>query len=251
MQPSNEVIVSVSGIRGIIGEGLTPELATRFAAALGSYLGGQRVVVCRDGRPSGAMLRHAVLAGFFSSGCEVKDIGIAPTPTCGLAVRRLEAAGGMQITASHNPAEWNGLKLFGPDGAVLTAAEGRKIKELFESGPFHRVGWNELGQVDGLPASRGLAPRARPGTGRCRRKSAARQLRTFLDANGGAGGPLGRQLLEALQAQPVGQGCDADGHLPARAGADGREPDRGLPAGARDTAPTWVSSSIPTPTAWP
>ena len=148
MPPSDEVIISVSGIRGIIGQGLTPELAARFAAALGSHVGGKRMVLSRDGRPSGGMLRHAVLAGFYSAGCEVKDIGIAPTPTCGLAVRRLEAAGGVQITASHNPAEWNGLKLFGPDGAVLTASEGRRIKELFESGPLRRVGWKQLGQVE-------------------------------------------------------------------------------------------------------
>src|SRR5215470_8861530 len=131
MAAENGLIVSVSGIRGIVGDSLTPEPALAFAAALGTYLQGGRVVLSRDGRPSGAVLRHAVLAGLLGAGCEVHDLGVAPTPTCGLAVRRLQAAGGIQITASHNPAPWNGLKLFGPDGAVLSAIEGKKVQALF------------------------------------------------------------------------------------------------------------------------
>src|SRR4051812_34625427 len=95
------LIVSVSGIRGIIGESLTAEATTAFAAALGTFAKGGRIVLSRDGRPSGEMLRHAVLAGLLEAGCEVQDIGIAPTPTFGLAVSRLKAAGGVQITASH------------------------------------------------------------------------------------------------------------------------------------------------------
>ena len=120
----DQLIVSVSGVRGLVGRGLTPEVAARFAAALGTYANGGPIVLGRDSRPSGRMLRHAALAGLMSAGCRVTDIGIAPTPTVGLAVRSLAAAGGLQITASHNPAPWNGLKLFGPDGAVLPAGEG-------------------------------------------------------------------------------------------------------------------------------
>src|SRR5207244_10301289 len=92
------LIVSVSGIRGIIGAGLTPEAATAFAAALGTSTNGGKIVISRDGRPSGEMLQHAVMAGLMAAGCEVHDLGILPTPTCGLAVRRLHAAGGIQIT---------------------------------------------------------------------------------------------------------------------------------------------------------
>src|SRR5947199_7046618 len=123
MAVENELIASVSGIRGIVGQGLTTEATLAFAAALGTQLQGGRIVLSRDGRPSGPMLRHAVLAGLLGAGCQVDDLGVAPTPTCGLAVRRLQAAGAIQITASHNPAEWNGLKLFGSDGAVLSPAE--------------------------------------------------------------------------------------------------------------------------------
>jgi phosphomannomutase len=210
MPADSGVIVSVSGIRGVVGGGLTPELATRFAAALGTWVKGGKVVLSRDGRPSGLMLRHAGLAGLVSAGCDVQDLGVAATPTCGLAVRRLEAAGAIQITASHNPAPWNGLKLFGPEGRVLTADEGRQVQELFESGSFRRVSWNELGLVVDRPHANDWhrdrvlelvdVPRIR-----------AAQLRVFLDANGGAGGPLGRRLLESFQCRPVCHACDADG----------------------------------------
>src|SRR5438128_7275952 len=124
MEADSGLIVSVSGVRGIVGGSLTPHVALSFASAFGKHLGGGRVVVSRDGRHSGAMVRHAVLAGLTAAGCEVHDLAVAATPTVGLAVHTLKAAGGIQITASHNPAQWNGLKLFGSDGRVLSAAVG-------------------------------------------------------------------------------------------------------------------------------
>lgn len=210
---SNELIVSVSGIRGIIGAGLSPAPALAFAQALGTFLGGGRMVLSRDSRPSGEMLRHAVLAGLTASGCEVHDLGIAPTPTCGLAVRRLGAAGAVQITASHNPAPWNGLKLFGSDGAVLSAAKGREIKQIFDAGRFLCVGHERLGQVRSCGEAGNWhrervlelvdVPRIR-----------ARNFRTLLDANGGAGGLLGEALLGALQrSAPVVLGAAPDGQF--------------------------------------
>src|ERR671932_621927 len=140
-----ELIVSVSGIRGIVGQSLTPDAACRFAAALGTYLKGGRAVVSRDGRPSGRMLRSAVHAGLTATGCSVEEIGIAPTPTVGVAVRQLGAAGGIQITASHNPAPWNGLKMFGPDGAVLPADRGKQVQQLFEGGGLKYAAWDGVG----------------------------------------------------------------------------------------------------------
>src|SRR5262245_20090582 len=148
MTAKSGLIVSVSGVRGIVGEGLTASAVLSFASALGTHLGGGRVVLGRDGRPSGSMLRHAVLAGLFEAGCEVQDVGVAPTPTVGLAVCRLNAAGGIQITASHNPAPWNGLKLFGGDGRVLAASEGQKVRARFEAGDFRRVEWCALGRLE-------------------------------------------------------------------------------------------------------
>jgi phosphomannomutase len=212
MNGHSELIVSVSGIRGIVGQGLTPGAALAFASALGTWLGGGSAVVSRDGRPSGFMLRHAVLAGLTAAGCEVHDLGVAATPTVGLAVRALAASGGIQITASHNPAPWNGLKLFGSDGRVLSAAQGKKVQELFESSAGRTVAWNEVGvvrhyrQADEIHGDRVLAlvdgARIR-----------AARFKVLLDANGGAGGPLGRRLLQSLAVETVEQGCDPDGHF--------------------------------------
>jgi phosphomannomutase len=206
---SSELIVSVSGIRGIIGAGLGPAPALAFAQALGTYLQGGPVVLSRDSRPSGDMLRHAILAGLQAAGCAIHDLGITPTPTVGLAVRRLEAAGGIQITASHNPAPWNGLKLFGADGAVLSAARGQEIKQLFDAGKFRLNTYDRLGVVRDCSLAASWhrervvqlvnVPRGR--------------FRVLLDANGGAGGPLGKALLESLQCAPVLCGCEQDGNF--------------------------------------
>lgn len=212
MSAHGELIVSVSGVRGIVGEGLTPQVALAFAGALGAHVQGGSVVVGRDGRPSGTMLRHAVLAGLAAAGCEVHDLGVAATPTVGLAVRTLEAAGGIQITASHNPAPWNGLKLFGPDGRVLSAKVGEQIKARFEAGDVRRVPWSELGSVrpyrQAEEAHGDLVLQAIDGA----RVRAAR-FKALLDGNGGAGGPLGRRLLQALAVETIAEGCDADGYF--------------------------------------
>lgn len=210
MSDTHSVIVSVSGVRGIVGRGLTPELATSFAAALGSWAGDGRFVISRDSRPSGRMLLHAVVAGFLSAGRDVIDCGILPTPTCGLAVRRLGAAGAIQITASHNPAEWNGLKLFGPEGSVLDATRGKAVQAIFEQNVARRATWNELGEVETCgEALDWHRQRVRELIAVERIRS--RRFRALLDANGGAGGPLGRRLLESLNCDVTLRGCDPDG----------------------------------------
>jgi phosphomannomutase len=209
---TDQVIVSVSGVRGVVGQGLTPEVAARFAAALAAYVNGGRVVLGRDSRPSGEVLRHAALAGLLAAGCDVVDIGIAPTPTVGVAVRDLGAAGGLQITASHNPAPWNGLKLFAADGAVLPGAEGERVRALYESGELRRAAWDQLGapRLDPDAAGRhrdrvlGLVD-----AGRIR----ARRPAVLLDGNGGAGGPLGVSLLEALGCTVTANACEPDGQF--------------------------------------
>lgn len=210
MAQDSGLIVSVSGIRGVVGRSLTPDAAMAFAAALGSRTQGGRVVLSRDGRPSGDMLRQAVLAGLLATGCEVHDLGVAPTPTIGLAIRKLEARGGIQITASHNPAEWNGLKLFGADGMVLTPDEGREVKAMFDARSFHWMTWDMLGTVQECrKAEDWHQNRVLELVDVVRIRS--RQLHVFLDANGGAGGPLGRRLLESFQCSPVCHACHADG----------------------------------------
>ncbi|HXA08286.1 MAG TPA: hypothetical protein VNY30_25735, partial [Bryobacteraceae bacterium] len=104
--------IGVSGIRGVVGEFLTPTLACSFAQAFGTYVGGGRVVLGRDTRASGEMLTHAVACGLLAAGCEVVKVGILPTPTIMMYVADTRAQGGIAITASHNPPEYNALKLF-------------------------------------------------------------------------------------------------------------------------------------------
>jgi phosphomannomutase len=210
MNSDNTLIVSVSGVRGVIGRGLTPQAALAFASAFAVRVEGGPVVVSRDGRPSGVMLRHAVIAGLTAGGCLVHDVAVAPTPTVGLAVKSLGAAGGVQITASHNPAEWNGLKLFGRDGRVLSAAEGLRVKELYDAGSRRDVPHSELGTVlDYRQAEEIHCNRVLELVDAAHIRAAG--LRAFVDANGGAGGPLARRLLEALQVTTVCHGCTADG----------------------------------------
>jgi phosphomannomutase len=219
----SDLIVSVSGIRGIIGESLTP----------GAFLAGGRVVVGRDSRPSGEMLKHAVIAGLTSAGCTVEDVGIVPTPTVGIAVRNLHAAGGIMITASHNPAPWNGLKMFGPDGAVLTAAMGAEVRALYESGAFPRATWDKIGHVSSPPDVGEDHLRAVLDCVSVA-QIASQNFVVFLDGNGGAGGPLGVSLLAALGCQVIQHHCEADGDF-----AHDPEP---TPAHLVDVAP-WVKQT--------
>jgi phosphomannomutase len=227
------LLVSVSGVRGLIGNGLSADVAARFAAAFGSTLAGQPVVVSRDSRPSGEALRHAVVAGLLEAGSTVLDIGIAPTPTCGFAVRQLKAGGGIMITASHNPAPWNGLKMFGPDGSVLSAERGAVVRGLYESGQFLRAKWDGIGAARVPPDV--LADHARAVLDTVSVAAvAAEGFRVFLDANSGAGGPLGSQLLSDLGCPVVQYECEPTGKF-------AHEPEP-IPAHLTEVAP-WVQSS--------
>ncbi|MCI0705329.1 MAG: phosphoglucosamine mutase [Planctomycetia bacterium] len=230
MPVPSDLIVSVSGIRGIVGAGLTSEVAARFASAFGSTVAGKTVIVSRDGRPSGEMLRHAVISGLLGAGCTVEDIGIAPTPTCGFAVRKLNAAGGIQITASHNPAPWNGLKMFGSDGSVLSADAGRVIRDLYESGNFARAKWDGIGSVRVPPdvASEHVGAVLDAVS---IASVATQRFRVFLDANSGAGGPLGTLLLHELGCDVMQYGCEPTGLF-------AHEPEP-IPANLTEVAP-WV-----------
>jgi phosphomannomutase len=127
------LMISVAGVRGIVGDSLTPPVVTRFAAAFARSLGPGPVVVGRDARPSGPVVYHAVAAGLRSAGREVVDLGLATTPTTEIAVEHLRAAGGVIITASHNPAPWNALKFLSARGEFLGPSEGASVRAAFEA----------------------------------------------------------------------------------------------------------------------
>jgi len=151
---THPLIISASGIRGIVGHTMTPEITARYGAAFGAFqreragsggVTGHYVLVGRDSRTSGPLLADAVAAGLCAAGVDVRMTGIAPTPTHLLAVRDdPDAIGGLIVTASHNPVEWNGLKLASGDGRFVSPADGEEIQSLFEQGP-KLAGWDSLG----------------------------------------------------------------------------------------------------------
>ncbi|HAR39007.1 MAG: phosphoglucosamine mutase [Bacteroidetes bacterium GWD2_45_23] len=151
------LIKSISGIRGTIGgetgENLTPIDIVKFTAAYASFIrkvsrqSQPRIVVGRDARISGEMVHRIITGTLIGMGCDVTDIGLATTPTTEIAVPKEEAAGGIIITASHNPKQWNALKLLNQNGEFLNAEEGKEILELAETGNFSFSPVDELGKI--------------------------------------------------------------------------------------------------------
>src|SRR2546430_5386564 len=139
--------ISISGVRGVIGESLTPALLTRFAQAFGTYVGSGTIVIGRDTRTSGEMVRQAVVAGLLSSGCRISDLEICPVPTVQLMVRHRRAHGGIAITASHNPAEWNALKFIGRDGFFLNSGQARELLDIYHQGEYTHIAGAEMREV--------------------------------------------------------------------------------------------------------
>ncbi len=147
MSRAHQLKISVAGVRGVVGEFLTPNLACAFAQAFGTYVGPGPVVVARDTRASGEMLVHAVSCGLLASGCEVIRIGIAPTPTAQIYVADIRAAGGIAVTASHNPAEYNALKLFNGEGLFFNQYERAELLDVYHQSEFRHALNEEMRRV--------------------------------------------------------------------------------------------------------
>jgi len=220
------LMVSVSGVRGIVGTDLTPETVARWAAAFGFSVKGEggrakgprrrpAIVLARDARTSGPMFARAATAGLQSVGCDVVDIGLSTTPTAQLAVVHHRAAGGIILTASHNPIEWNALKFIGPDGIFLGPADGARVAARVGAGDVPRVDWSRVGVVreDGDAIARHLAlVLALPEIDR--RALRRRRLRVALDCVRGAGGAIMPALLERLGCRVTAINTETDGRFP-------------------------------------
>ena len=213
------LIISVSGIRGIVGESLTPEVVASFAAAHGAArreaTGGSRIVLGRDARVSGPVFAAAAEAGLRSAGCDVIDVGLTCTPTILLAVELEEAAGGIAITASHNPAEWNALKLASERGIFLTPEEGRRVLAIVEEERIPRAAWDGLGSYerrDGATARHVARILADPLIDR--EAIRERGFRVALDTCAGAGSVAALPLLEALGVSVEGLYLEPTGRFP-------------------------------------
>ncbi|MDT7687543.1 MAG: phosphomannomutase [Acidobacteriota bacterium] len=140
----NSLKIGISGVRGVVGETFTPELVVGFAQGFGTYLDSGRILVCRDARASGPMVRAAVMAGLLAAGCEAIDLRICPTPSLQLAVPWLGAAGGISITAGHNPEPWNALKFVRGDGLYLNSSQADELLDLFHQAEFAKATWQSI-----------------------------------------------------------------------------------------------------------
>lgn len=207
-------MISVAGVRGIVGESLTPPVLANFAAAFAAGLPPGPVVIGRDARVSGPMVYRATASGLMAAGRDVVDLGLATTPTTQVAVEHLHAAGGIILTASHNPAEWNALKFLSARGEFLDAEAGGAVRARYESGAaawaaFDRLGGErtERSALDwhlervlaydalDLPAIR------------------ARKLRVVVDGCASVGGIAVPALLEKLGAEVFELDCEPNGNF--------------------------------------
>ena len=201
------LMLSVSGARGLVGRSMTDAVATRFANAFGSHLrttnpddARRLAVIGRDGRGSGTLLAAAAAKGLRSAGFDVVDIGIVATPTVGVMISELGAIGGISVTASHNPIEWNGLKTLNADGLALPTAEANEVIARFRSGSEcvqgNQGASSERTDADQTHVARVLAHIDGNAIRAC-------GFRVALDSVNGGGARSGRMLLDALGCEVV------------------------------------------------
>ena len=218
-----DLMVSVSGVRGHVGAALNPEVVTRFAAAFGQYVAGRseggrrpRVVLGRDSRTSGPLFVRAASAALEAVGCDVIHVGLVPTPTALMAIRHHGADGGIVVTASHNPVEWNALKLASGEGMFLDSDQAAGMRSFLDRTPDWK-GWDGIGAVteDGGAVERHVAAildLPYIDVEALRRRG----LRVALDCVRGAGGVIMPRLLDALGCEVHGINMKPDGRFPRK-----------------------------------
>jgi phosphomannomutase len=200
--PALSLKIAAASVRGLVGESLTPQLVTAFAAAFGNYCGRGPILVGVDGRASGEMLKQAAFAGLLSVGSAPVDLGVVPAPALMLHVRQVGAAGGINISGGESGPAWNALRFIGPDGSVLRANQAAELTDLYHQGTYARVRAQEIGRVGGDDTAverhravvRGLVDAT---------AIRARAFRVALPESGGPSAPAARGLLDALGCQVV------------------------------------------------
>ncbi len=206
----SEPIISISGLRGVIGTELTSFVASQFAAAFCTTAPPGPIILSRDGRVSGPMLLDAIAATIVGHGRDCIDLDVASTPTAGRNVRFFGGAGGIQVSASHNPPTYNGMKLFGPDGRVLSAAPGQKVLAAYQNKESNWCGVDELGKRV-APGNTHLdhleSILATVDVESIRRRS----FQVLLDSNHGCGSLLGSALLQELGCHVTFVGVEPNG----------------------------------------
>lgn len=208
------LMVSVSGIRGIIGNGLEPETIVKHTSAFGDFIGGGKIVIGRDGRISGEMVRNIIVGTLQAKGIDIIDLGICPTPTVLLMVRELNANGGIVITASHNPNEWNALKLVNSKGLFLSPEENIELRKLENTGNFSYVPWDKLGKIsfqDGIKTHIDKILGIKYLDINALQK---RKFKVLVDCVNGAGSYCVPNLLKTLGCDVIEINCEKNGIFP-------------------------------------
>ncbi|MDH3890315.1 MAG: phosphoglucosamine mutase [candidate division Zixibacteria bacterium] len=212
--PKQTLIKSTSGIRGIVGAGLDPELVVKYGAAFGTMLRTGTVVVGRDSRPSGEIFMRAVTSGLTSVGINVVETGIVPTPTVEIAVKKLKASGGICVTASHNPAPWNALKFFNDRGEFITPAQYNKLDKILTVGKFAYKPAARLGristQTEWIDQHIKMTLASKAVNRAAVRK---RKFKIVIDAINGAGSRAIPKLLRELGLKVIEINCREDGNF--------------------------------------
>lgn len=208
----NELMVSISGVRGIVGRGLTPFEVVKFVSAFAKFCGRGKIMLGRDTRIHSEFISQIASGTLLAMGCDVVDIGVCPTPTLQLAVEHSDAIGGVMITASHNPAQWNGLKFISEEGIFLTPEQHKKFLEIVAQNSFEFSDWNSLGRykqdksfidkhiemvmgIDFIDVE----------------KIKARKFKVVVDCINGAGSEIVPKLLEKFGCEVIKLNCDGSG----------------------------------------
>lgn len=201
------------GIRGPIATKVTPEIMLKLGLALAAHIERGKVVVGRDSRTSSEMLQHAFTAGLLAGGCDVVDIGLAPSPCVGFTTRDLRARAGAVITASHNPPSDNGVTFYGSDGMEYLPNQELEIEGLIFGGELRQASWDSLGSVRSRPD---VIARYMSAIKRAVRVK--RGFKVIVDCASGAGSAVTPYLLRELGCKVVTLNSNPDGHFPGRAG---------------------------------
>lgn len=209
------LMVSISGIRGIVGESLTPEVIIKYTLALGSWLEkGKPVIVGRDSRTSGTYISNLVKGCLESCGCRVIDIGIVPTPTVQMEILHHKAAGGVAITASHNPPEWNGLKFMGANGRFLNPEQAELVYAMAGTDQIKLQPWQKAaGETIDLQANQRHINAILKLPYLDIESLKKRKFKVVADCVNGAGGLIIPALLDALGCESVIINGDPSGHF--------------------------------------
>ncbi|HLE75679.1 MAG TPA: phosphoglucosamine mutase [Candidatus Bathyarchaeia archaeon] len=212
---SSRKLFGTNGIRGVVNKELTPEMAIKVGSAIGTFFGRKNLLVGHDARTSGPMFAKAVIAGLTATGCNVFFAGMAPTPALQYAVKNHEMDGGIIITASHNPPEYNGIKVIWNDGIEISHEQETEIENIYFENETEFAEWDKLGTTHELPGVNDEYIEAIKKHVNVA-KIAEKHYHVVVDAANSVGGLTGPRLLRELGCKVTSINANIDGTFPGR-----------------------------------